>query len=137
MKELCEPSVNRNQFKFFRQCSFRWTPQSVSRVDVLADIYWTPHSHCLQMISWLTYVRCPPTQKIISVRIFVDLCWTPPPNTCTHKEKQHNKCYCTCSYDVSRIAATYMLEIPYTDMFFFCSEHFILNEYFYIYKRLI
>ena len=57
MKELCEPSVNRTQFTFFRQFPLRWTsPQSVSGVDILADICWTPHSQCLQMISWLTYV---------------------------------------------------------------------------------
>ena len=57
MKELCEPSVNRTQFIFFTAFPLRWTsPQWVSGVDILADICWTPHSQCLQMISWLTYV---------------------------------------------------------------------------------
>ena len=127
MKELCEPSVKRNQFKIFRQCSLRWTPQSVSGVDILADTCWTPTvSVCRWYLGW-PMLDCPPTQKIISVMRWY-LCWlmldsTPNTHTHTHththKERQHNKCYCTCSYDVSRIATMYMLEITYTDMFFF------------------
>ena len=69
MKELCEPRVKPEiSSNFSDKCSLRWPPQSVSGVDILAGICWIPHSQCLEMISWLTYVRPPPTQKIVSVR---------------------------------------------------------------------
>ena len=136
MKELCKPSVKKKSLQIFQTMFPQMDPPVSFRRWYVGWPMLDPHSQCLQMISWLTYVR-PPShwknnhcQEIISLLTYVGL----HPQTHTHKEKQHNKYYCTCSYDVSRIAATYMLEITYTDMFFLLLALYSWWIFLYIWK---